>query len=154
MDGVNEIKKPIFDELQVGIISLGVPLEDDAVQIGLFMHMDVPMSRLIVTVEEGSIRLSREDGQELQIDDNDDPLGAPERRRRTRLLSRPVAELVLNRTSPLGGVWRIEGEELGITDLERFDKFLTQIFLFVYKKQNPRSKVADVMATLDQFREF
>jgi hypothetical protein len=154
MTTVAELKKPVLDKLQTGIVSLGIPLEDDAVQLGLFMHVSVPMSRLLVTVDEESIRLSREDGQALQIDDNDNPFGVAARRRRTRLLSRPVAELVLLRPTPPEELWRLTGEELEVMDLERFDKFLTQIFLFVHKKQNPAMKVADVMAILDQSREF
>jgi hypothetical protein len=144
------IYKPSLEKLEPGTVPLQVPLEGDVFQLAMLRRDETPMGCLLVRIEEDAIILSREDQRALQIDDNDEPTGPPERRKRSKLFDDPIGELMLSGIVPSRGLWRVHGEGLYIPDLVRFDKFMTQIFWSTYSSQKPEAKTADIMAILDK----
>jgi hypothetical protein len=137
-------------ELRPGAVPLQVPLEGDIFQLAMLRREGTDMGYLVVGVAEDAIVISREDNQALQVDDNDEPAGPPEKRKRSQLFAGPISELVLSRTIPSSSVYRVHGEGLDIPDMRRFDKFMTQIFWSAYSIQNQGAKVADIMTILDR----
>jgi hypothetical protein len=102
-----ELYKPVLYELNTGIIASGVPVEDGAIQVGTYIRPRTSFSRLVIAVEPDSISFSREDGQKLQIDDNDERLTQD---RRVRLLTNPIDKLTLRRSIGPMGLLQVEGE--------------------------------------------
>jgi hypothetical protein len=147
---VHTIDKPSLGELRPGTVSLQVPLEGDVFQLAMLRHKETAMGYLAVRVEDRAIIISREDNQALQVDDNDEPAGPPEKRKRSKLFAEPISKLVLSRTTPSGSVYRLQGDGLDVPDMERFDKFMTQIFWSTYSIQNREAKTADIIAILDK----
>jgi hypothetical protein len=145
-----ELYKSVLSELESGALPLSVPVEDDVIQVGTFIRPSTSFTGLAVMIGQDSIDFRREDNQRLQIDDNDERLA---QNRRVRLLTEPVSELTLRR--PIGpmGLLRVEGEG-EITDKQRFDRFLTQIFWRGYVKQNPGATAADIVQLLDRHHDF
>jgi hypothetical protein len=149
-----ELQKSILGELDPTVLSLGVPLAHGALQVGAFTRTGEPMSRLGAIVAEGFISLNREDGQALQIDDNE-RLASSATVSRVRLLESPVSGgLTLRGSSASPGIWHAEGEGLVIADIARFDRFLTQFFIHAYRKQNPDIGAAGLLELLDKYQEF
>jgi hypothetical protein len=152
---IHILDKPSLGKLNPGTIALEVPVENNVLQLAVMRQPETVTGQLFVTVGQNSIRLRRgEAGQPLQVDDNDEPGGPPESRKRSRLFAEPISELILYKTVPVEGVWRVHGEGLDIPDMERFDKFMTQIFISAYPKQNPGATNADILAILDKSGEF
>ena len=142
--------KPSLGELRPGTVPLQVPLEGNVFQLAMLRREGTDMGYLTVGVAESAIVIRREDDQAWQVDDNDEPTGPPEKRKRSQLFAGPISELVLSRTIPASSVYRVHGEGLHVPDMRRFDKFMTQIFWSTYSIQNPGAKVADIMTILDR----
>jgi hypothetical protein len=150
-----ELHKPILGELAPGIVSLGsVPIIGDALQVGVFVPSDHPKVGLSLIVGEHLMRLSREDGQPLQVADNDKADGSGLRPSPVSLFTRPVPELLLRNTVVTEDTYRIEGAALEIPDRQRFDKFLTQVFLYAYRRQHPDVRPPELLSLLDAYGEF
>lgn len=150
-----ELHKPILGELDYGMVLLGsVPVIDGALQVGVFAGEEQPMAALSAAINPSLIILSRADGQLLQVDDHDKADGSGRRPDPVRIFESPISRLVLQNTIATEDTWRIEDEAVEITDMKRFDKFLTQMFLFAYRKQHPGIGAAELLSLLDAYREF
>jgi hypothetical protein len=150
-----ELHKPILGELESGIVPLGsVPVIEDALQVGVFVRGDQPKAGLSLMVGEHLMLLSREDGQPLQVADNDKADGSGQKPSPVSLFSRPIPELQMRNTVITEDTYRIEGAGLEIPDMKRFDKFLTQVFLYAYRRQHPAVSVPELLSLLDAYGEF
>lgn len=149
------LHKPILGELDPAMLLLGsVPVIDDVLQVGVFVRSEQPKVGLSLIIGEHIMLLSRADGQPLQIADNDKADGSGVRPDPVTLFTRPVDEVVLTNTIATEDTWRVEGSGLAIPDVKRFDKFLTQMFLYAYRQQHPDVRPAELLSLLDAYREF
>jgi|GEM_PF-5648680 hypothetical protein len=150
-----ELHKPILGELDYGMLPFGhVPVIDDVLQVGLFVRNDHPRADLTMIVGERAIILGRADGQALQVADNDKADGSGQRPPAIELFIRPISELVFSNTIATEDTYHVTGEGLEIPDLRRFDKFVTQIFLYAYRQQHPEARPAEILELLDAYGEF
>jgi hypothetical protein len=123
---------PELNKLDPGVISLGAPIMDGAVQ------MDAEdlnlIARLEVTVDPPHITIAREDGEHLQIDATlfDEALES----HRTSILAEPVAQLVLKDTKQDGIWFVVKDEDLTVYNTDALRYFIYLVADNGVRKQN------------------
>lgn len=149
-----ELYKPLLGELRPGHYPFNVPLDHGAVRMDMLVREETPFVPLSVDIDEASIRLKRDDGQKLQVDNSPESLGPPKLRGASWLFDKAIKQLALHSSEGPEGTYHVEGKRLKLKNPKGFDSFLTQVFLHIYRLQNPEADAAVMLAVLDSYDEF
>jgi hypothetical protein len=138
---------PGLNPLKLGNLDLGVPIVGNALQVGI--TGDFVKTRVDITVAHPEIKIARQDGSPLYIDEV--VYG-----RRRSILAGPIAQLALDQADD-EGVWAVrQSGELRVCDDEALGRFLGVVESFAVDKELKQQKNREAAAArrlLDTFLE-
>lgn len=136
-----EYVMPLMNELSAETLSLGAPVFDDVIQVGLYDTRHEPKTRLAVQVHPRElVTITREDGNDLQIQeviydlDTSSIIVA-----RRPVLAKPVAELAL-RPARAERTWTIDGQGVIVQNYSGLGIFIGMIAAVAKDKQERNNR--------------
>lgn len=115
------VNAPYFQELGPAAYSLGVPVEDDVVQIGMVGKYE--KKRLELIIHEGIASLAREDGTTLAVETRVTKVSP-----KIAIFDQPIGKLVLKQTPDNADFWMPDTTDgLVIVNESGFKEFVSTI---------------------------
>ncbi len=131
-------REPFLSQLEPGIVSLGVPVLGEAVQLGT-TNIDTK-KRLAVTIGSPDIQVAREDGTHLQIED---VIRGPRAEQRVPVLVEPIDELLLSPSNE-PDIWSVVATAgLRVYNTEALGVFVSLVGSFALQSQSRRRGQAE-----------